>query len=102
MSSGLRSIVREFRFQHELERLEADVQRADEFTEAAEFVLARDPHEGQPVEPGGLVWAIPVNSVANMPAMVLYYTFNDQYVILLSIQLAMMSEDDLTDCAFLD
>lgn len=78
-----RQVVREHRFERELRALIRDSREADAFVEGAEFLLARDPVAGQPTaEPP--IWALPMALIAG-EQIVLYYTFDDSTVWLLSI-----------------
>ncbi|OGW78860.1 MAG: hypothetical protein A3C51_04405 [Omnitrophica bacterium RIFCSPHIGHO2_02_FULL_46_20] len=82
----LRTIVREKRFEEELAALEPDLKRADEFLRAVEWALARDPSAGEQI-PQTPVHICSMSSIrGNPPNLVVYYTFNDDYVILLSIK----------------
>jgi hypothetical protein len=49
-----REIIREHEFEEPLERLLVNMEEADDFTLGAEFVLARDPLSGTPVNVGWL------------------------------------------------
>ena len=76
----LRDVFRNARFEQEIAAIEPDVERADEFLEGAETLLARDPQIGHRLGnshvyfiPG---WTIDLN---------IYYTFDDDRVFLLSI-----------------
>ena len=71
MGDNIREVVRESRFEHELRRLIREAIPADEFVEAAEYLLARDPLIGSPVTEDASVY--------------FYYTFDESTVWLLSI-----------------
>ena len=77
---NIRDIVRDPRFEQELAQIESDVQRADEFLEGAETILAREPQFGHRLGNSNVYfipgWTIDLN---------IYYTFDDERVILLSI-----------------
>jgi hypothetical protein len=64
----------------------SDVRRADEFIEGAEWVLSRSPWEGTPVGPMSSVWFLPMEEVPDLPLVVLYYCFDDDYVWFLCIE----------------
>ena len=83
MPESIREVVRELRFERELRDLIRDVIAADQFVEAAEFLLARDPLIGSQTE-DPLVWAMPMAPIEDMQ-IALYYTFDDSTVWLLSI-----------------
>lgn len=57
---------------------------ADQFVEAAEFLLVRDPKIGSQIEPGSAIWVLPMAPIENAQIS-LYYTFDDSTVWLLSI-----------------
>jgi hypothetical protein len=77
-----RQVIREHNFERELTALIADARAADDFVEAAEFVLARDPLAGQAL--ASPVWALPMPLVGS-EQIVLYYAFDDSTVWLISI-----------------
>ena len=86
MPAKLRTIIRDPQFEEELKQLIFHARRADEFVEAVEFLLARDPERGLQARPGSPVWTIPVQNVVDVTPVIIYYTFNEEKVILLSIQ----------------
>jgi hypothetical protein len=83
MPEFIRQLIREPRFEEELRRLIAETIAADQFVEAAEFLIARDPLIGSQTE-DPRVWAMPMALVEGAQ-VVLYYTFDDSTVWLLSI-----------------
>ncbi len=83
MPEYIRQVIREHRFEDELRGLIAEAIAADQFVEAAEFLIARDPLVGSETE-DPRVWAIPMALVEGAQ-VVLYYTFDDRTVWLLSI-----------------
>ncbi len=83
MPEFIRQVIREPRFEEELRRLIAETIAADQFVEAAEFLIARDPLIGSQTE-DPRVWAMPMALVEGAQ-VVLYYTFDDSTVWLLSI-----------------
>jgi hypothetical protein len=80
----LRRVIREHRFERELRTLIADAIAADQFVEAAEFLLVRDPEVGFQLEPGSPIWFLPMAPIEDAQVS-LYYTFDDSTVWLLSI-----------------
>jgi hypothetical protein len=76
----LRDIAKNTRFEQELAALEPNIERADEFLEAVEMVLARMPECGTQIG-NSRVWFIPGWTVD----LAIYYTFDADRVILLSI-----------------
>lgn len=83
MPEHIRQVVREHHFEIELSALITDAVAADQFIEAAEFLLSRDPLIGSPTE-GTRVWALPMALVEGAQ-IVLYYTFDESTVWFLSI-----------------
>ena len=84
----MRGIVEEARFVEDLAEIEADAVRADEFIDGAKWVLGREATMGTQVGPNSCVWFLPMNDVPGAPSLILYYTFNQQKVHFLSIQIA--------------
>ena len=85
MARRLRSVVREHLFEDGLRELIPDRIAADEFTNAAELVLARDPLIGEPIALGSSVWGLPMATVRN-EQVTLYYTFSETTVFFLAIR----------------
>ncbi len=83
MPDYVRQVVREPRFEYELRGLIGEAIAADQFVEAAEFLIARDPLIGSQTE-DPRVWAMPMALVEGRQ-VVLYYVFDDTTVWLLSI-----------------
>jgi hypothetical protein len=83
MPEYIRQVIREGRFEDELRALIAEAVAADQFVEAAEFLVARDPLIGSQTE-DPRVGAVPIALVEGAQ-VVLYYTFDDSTVWLLSI-----------------
>ena len=77
----IRTIVREQRFESEMARIELSVRRTDEFLSGAETILARMPESGHRLGDSN-VWFLPGRTVD----IALWYTFDDNYVYLLSIE----------------
>ena len=84
MAEHLRRVIREHRFERELRALIHDAIGADKFVEAAEFLLVRDPEIGFELEPGSLIWFLPMAPIEDAQVS-LYYTFDESTVWLLSI-----------------
>jgi hypothetical protein len=84
----LRKIVKTHRFEHELRDLIADAKAADEFVEAAEWTLPRNPKIGSLITtaPDPPVWFLPVIDEDRITPIVLYYTFDDEVIYFLSIR----------------
>ena len=88
----LREIVEEHRFRDELAVLLSDARRADEFIDGAKWVLSRDPFKGRRIGTSK-VWFLPMEEIPETRVgppgilpVILYYTFDDDYVNFLSIQ----------------
>jgi hypothetical protein len=84
MAEHIRQVVREHRFERELRALIRDAIPADRFVEAAEFLLARDPLIGSPIDDEQLVYFLPMPPIEGEQVS-LYYTFDESTVWLLSI-----------------
>jgi hypothetical protein len=74
-----RQVIREHLFEETLSSLIRDDREADEFVEAAEFVLARNPEVGSLLHPDRHVWFVPMSPIAGRQVS-LYYTFDDETV----------------------
>lgn len=75
-----RRVIREHLFEDELRALRMGSPReADEFVEAAEYSLARDPEIGLQVAPGSLVWALPMAPIRE-EQLTLFYMFDETTV----------------------
>jgi hypothetical protein len=77
-----RQVIRERSFERQLRGLIEEAREADDFVEAAEFVLARDPEIGSPLGDG--IWFLPMAPVGG-GQVALYYAFDDSTVMLLAI-----------------
>jgi len=84
MAENIREIVREHRFERELRTLIKEAIPADLFVEGAEFLLARDPLIGSPIDEHRLVHFLPMAPVRGQQVS-LYYTFDESTVWLMSI-----------------
>ena len=83
----IRTVVYDKRFDEELRRINPHVQRADEFVNGAEVVLARNPECGCPLE-DSKVWFICGHTVD----AAIYYTFDEDHVYFLSIEKTRLPE----------
>lgn len=77
-----RQVIRERSFERELRLLIRDAREADDFVEAAEFILARDPQIGSRLDDD--IWFLPMAPI-DKGQIALYYTFDDSTVTLLAI-----------------
>ncbi len=83
-----RNIVEEALFAKQLAEIEPNVVRADEFIDGAKHVLSREAKMGTQVGPNSCIWFLPMKDVPEGPPLILYYTFDDQKVYSLSVQVA--------------
>lgn len=77
-----RTVIRDDRFQRELDKIEPRTRLADEAIEGLEWILARDPERGVPIGPEP-VRAIPIYTLG--PDLLVYYVFDESSVTLLSV-----------------
>lgn len=81
----MREIIEEPRFALELQGLIRKAKQADDFVDGAKWVLSRDPFRGRRIG-NSHVWFLPLEEIPEYLPVVLYYTFDDNYVNFLSIQ----------------
>ena len=81
----MREIIEEHRFSLELQALVPNAKRADDFIEGAIWALSRNPSKGRRIG-SSHVWFLPMEDVPGLLPVVLYYTFDDDFVNFLSIQ----------------
>jgi hypothetical protein len=81
-------IIENAQFADELAELQPNAIRADEFMDGAVRVLSRNPTYGTQL--GKHVWFLPMFS----GHIVLYYTFDDDHVYFLSIQVSKAKGDE--------
>jgi len=79
-----RNIVREQEFEEQLIALLVNEEEADQFTEAAEILLATYPDAGLPASKDGSIWYLPMNTVRGNRVS-LFYTFDENAVVFLAI-----------------
>ena len=85
MARFRRSVVREHEFAEQLAALIPDTEQADEFVAAAEYLLAADPTIGVRVHVGPPeIWTLAMQPVRGH-AVAMYYAFDVETVIFLSI-----------------
>jgi len=80
-----RTVIREHSFERDLTALISDEREADDFVEAAEYLLARDPKAGSLLYANGSVWLLPMAPVSGKQVS-LYYTFDEHTVWLFAIK----------------
>jgi hypothetical protein len=79
-----REIVREHEFEEQLRALIPDLEAADDFTAAAEFILAHHPDGGTPAVADQSVWYLPMMPVRGRRVS-LFYTFDARAVHFLAL-----------------
>jgi hypothetical protein len=89
-SSFERSIVESPRFAEERNAVSPDVRRFDEAMRAIDLRLSRNPKSGIPLERG--LWVTCV-SFPGGPTLAIYYTFDDESVVLQSVRLDRIFSD---------
>jgi hypothetical protein len=79
-----REIIREHEFDEQLHALIPDVEAADEFTAAAEVLLARHPADGTPATANESIWYLPMAPVRGRRVS-LFYSFDERAVYFLAL-----------------
>jgi hypothetical protein len=79
-----REIVREHEFEEQLRTLIPNEEEADDYTAAAEDILASDPRQGVEVSPERSIWILPMAPVRGA-GVSLFYTFDETSVTFLAI-----------------
>jgi len=77
-------VIHAIEFDEQLYRLIPDPELADEFIEAAKYVLAMNPESGMAVSPVGKTWYLPMAPVDGRRVS-LFYTFDEEAVFLLAV-----------------
>ena len=85
MANSHRLVIREEQFERELRSLISNPVEADEFVQAAEWVLVNVPETGVLFAPGSPIWVLPMAPVADKQ-VTLYYAFDEETLWLISIQ----------------
>ena len=78
-------IIEASRFRTELQQIVQHAKRADEFINGAKWVLCRNPEAGKRIGTSH-VWFFAMEEIPGILPVVLYYTFDEDSVIFLSIQ----------------
>lgn len=86
MSHIPREVIYTEKYEKELRAIDSDVKRVDEFVRGVEWEICRFPETGKRKDESKNVWGKPINDLPDQPPVVLYYTFNDQYIWFLSIR----------------
>jgi hypothetical protein len=81
----MRTIIEEHRFSIELREIIRHSRRADEFIDGARWTLCRNPEAGKRIGTSK-VWFLAMEEIPGILPVVLYYTFDDNFVSFLSIQ----------------
>jgi hypothetical protein len=77
-------IVEEERFRLELQQIIPKAPDADDFVEGAKWALARSPEIGRRIGTS-IVWFLAMAKRPNLLPIILYYTFDEETVNLISI-----------------
>lgn len=83
------TVVRQPRFEAEMEAIEPDPILADAFAQGTEWLLCRYPRYGEQIAPNSRVWFVPILDMGGeiaTPNYSIYYTFNETTVFLMSIK----------------
>ena len=81
----MREIIEEHRFSLELHDIIRQSRRADDFIDGAKWTLARNPQAGKRIGTSD-VWFLAMEEIPDFLPVVLYYTFDENFVNFLSIQ----------------
>jgi hypothetical protein len=82
---NLRIVIEEERFKLELQKIIPKAPEADDFVEGAKWALAHSPEIGRQIGTSN-VWYLPMAERPNLLPVILYYTFDEEIVNLMSIQ----------------
>lgn len=78
------TVVESQNFEADRARISNDIRRMDEILQGVYWVLSREPFRGKQTSANN-IWAITTRSVQDIPSLAIYYTFNEEQVILLSV-----------------
>lgn len=81
-----REVIYTARFEEELGAIEPNTIRADEFVRGVEWQICRYPESGKRRSNNSIVWGKPITAVLGLPSIIVYYTFDENYIWFLSIQ----------------
>ena len=81
-----RTVIREEAFEDELHVLIRDAEDADDFTAAAETLLATDPTAGMPFPSAPELWALPMAPVDGKTVWLLY-SFDAETVLFVGLRM---------------
>lgn len=84
MPRNARTIIESSHFVRDLKEIEKSVKRADDFLAGVKVILAVAPYKGRQI-PNSAIWTLSMSKIAEEKSVTLYYTFNDDQVLLLSI-----------------
>lgn len=84
----MRDVCYEPYFETRLAAIEPNARRADELIRGTEWVLSRYPKFGTRIAPNSHVWAVTAVEAPTISDMVIYYSFDEQKVYFLSIELS--------------
>lgn len=91
MSGKIRELIESARFKESRRRIEPDAERFDNACLGVSFVIARHPENGQRTE-NPVIWAMPTKEWMATP-LVIYYSFDQDRVILEDVQVATATLD---------
>jgi hypothetical protein len=89
-----RTVNRRPAFDQEFKQLCPDFAKAEEFLFGIEWTLSRHPEKGTQIKQGSPVWYMTVDPEIDLPGAVVYYTFDDTKVFLMSIKLVSRNGDN--------
>jgi hypothetical protein len=89
----VRQIIKEHRFELELRELRGSAEEADRFIEGVEWALLRRCPLGTPVSTDPPIWFIPMVDEPRLTPLCLYYTFDSETIIFLSIRIMASTEN---------
>lgn len=82
----LREICYSKQYEKELSEFDSDVKRTDEFMRGAVWTLSRNPEHGTRIAKNSRVWFLPIEDTPTATPVAVYYTFNENKVLFLSIK----------------
>ena len=86
MTPVFRDVFFSERYEKEISEFGLDVKRTDEFVQGAIWTLSRNPEHGTQIEKNSRVWFLPVEDTPTVTPVALYYTFNENKVMVMSIR----------------
>jgi hypothetical protein len=90
----IRTIIESDRFEREKAEIEPDAAKLDGALEGVTIAVARQPDQVGKSTASRHVWAVTTHALLGVPALIVYYLFDENSVTLLSVRLAGSSSDD--------